>query len=257
MTKLLMLLLPTPFILLLGTIGGAVDRGFVTRTIEIESQIYQYQVFVPEQWTPTRRWPVVLFLHGAGERGSDGVKQTEVGLGPAIRLNPASLPALVVMPQCRRGVWWNDPAMESLALSTLEETIREYNGDPSRIYLTGLSMGGYGTFYLGAKYPDRFAALAPICGGVVPPNRLRQAGGTDHSEAYAEAARRIGNTPTWIFHGASDPVVPVSESQQMVKALEEQGISVKYTEYPGVGHNSWDAAYSESGFFTWLLSQRR
>jgi predicted peptidase len=233
-----------------------VERGFVEKTIEVNSQDYRYTVFVPDSWSPVEEWPVILFLHGAGERGADNRAQTEVGLGGAIRRQEHRFPAIVVMPQCRRGVWWNDPAMEQLALKTLQSAIEEYNGDPDRVYLTGLSMGGYGTFYLGSKYPGKFAALVPVCGGIVPPFRARETN-TVQGDPYLDAAKKIGSTPTWIFHGGADPVVPVSESRKMAEALKKVGNRVKYTEYEGVGHNSWDRAYSDPGLFGWMLSKRR
>lgn len=233
-----------------------VERGFVEKTIEINAQSYSYTVFVPDDWSPVEEWPVILFLHGAGERGNDNRAQTEVGLGVAIRRDQRRFPAIVVMPQCRRGVWWNDPTMEQLALQTLDKAIEEYNGDSDRVYLTGLSMGGYGTFYLGGKYPGRFAALVPICGGIVPPFRARETGPAD-GDPYLRAAEKIGLTPTWIFHGGADPAVPVSESRSMAAALKKVGNRVKYTEYEGVGHNSWDRAFSDPGLVGWMLSKRR
>jgi predicted peptidase len=235
------------------------ERGFVEKSIEVDGTEYRYQIFVPESWSPLEKWPVVLFLHGAGERGTDGRAQTEVGIGPAIRRDPSRFPAVVVMPQCRRGVWWNDETMERLALGTLEEAIAQFNGDPNRIYLTGLSMGGYGTFHFAAAHPGRFAALVPICGGITPPQVLRREGNPadEAGGPYRLAAAGIGATPVWIFHGEADPVVPVSESRRMAKALEEAGAAVRYTEYEGVGHNSWDRAYAEPGLLTWMLSQRR
>ncbi len=236
---------------------GQVERGFVKKTLEWDGREYAYQVFVPERWSPREEWPVILFLHGAGERGSDGEAQTRVGIGPAIRADRNRFPAIVVMPQCRDGVWWNDPTMERVVLATLERTIEEYNGDPDRLYLTGISMGGYGTFYFGSKYPQKFAALVAICGGVVPPFRGRLDNEQTGGNPYAEVARKIGQTPVWIFHGSSDPVVPVSESRRMRDELEKLSIHVKYTEYEGVGHNSWDRAYAEPGLFGWMLSQRR
>ncbi len=238
-------------------VQAQVARGFVAKELELEGVTYRYQVYVPETWSPLQEWPVILFLHGAGERGTDGIRQAEVGLGPAIRRNPDAFPALVVMPQCRRGVWWNDPRMEALALETLDRTMTEYRGDPDRVYLTGLSMGGYGTFHLAARHPERFAALVSVCGGVVPPQRLREGGPAPGEDPYRTMAGRIGGIPVWLFHGDRDYTVPVSESRNLYRALQEAGVPVKYTEYPGVGHNCWDRAYSEPGFVTWLLEKRK
>jgi predicted peptidase len=156
-------------------------------------------------------------------------------------------------------VWWQEPAMEAEALAALDRTTKEFNGDPDRVYLTGLSMGGYGTWALAAKYPDRFAAIAPVCGGIrrpVRPGVPAQAPDEPGIDPYAEAARKIGKIPTWIFHGGADPTVPVTESRKMAEALKAAGNDAKYTEYEGVGHNSWDKAYNEPDFPVWLLAQR-
>lgn len=232
------------------------ESGFMKKNIELNGEAYSYQVFVPNGWSAREQWPVILFLHGLGERGSDGDRQTQVGLGPALRRSRQNVSAVVVMPQCRRGVWWNDPQMEKLVEATLEGSIKEYNGDRDRVYLTGLSMGGYGTFYFGAKYPNTFAALVPVCGGIIPPRQLRQGQGGDDLEPYLKVAEAIKGTPVWAFHGSADPRVPVSESRKIVRALEEIGSPVKYTEYEGVDHNAWDPAYAEPYLLPWLLTQR-
>ncbi len=232
------------------------ETGFLNRAAEVGGVNYRYQVYVPPEWTGSRKWPVVLFLHGAGERGEDGLLQTQVGIATAIRLHRDRFPAVVVMPQCRRSAWWTEPAMEAQALKALEQSIKEFNGDPERTYLTGLSMGGYGTWALAAKYPGRFAALAPICGGVREPHRGAPAP-ADAGDPYAPAAAKIGQTPVWIFHGGDDKTVPVTESREMNRALKAAGAAPKYTEYEGVGHNSWDRAYGEADFMPWLLAQKR
>ena len=115
-------------------------------------------------------------------------------------------------------------------------------------------MGGYGTWYLAANYPGKFAAIAPICGGILRPDESRKQP-ADDVKPYAEAAQKVGKTPVWIFHGGDDPVVPVAESQHMAEAIKAVGAEVHYTEYPGVGHNSWEKAYAEPDFMTWLLSK--
>jgi len=251
--------LTVSFLLLVSVIASALGKesGFLKRRIVVGGDEFVYQVFVPPGWNADIKWPVILFLHGAGERGSDGEEQTLEGIGPAIRTDPDRFPAIVVMPQCRRGVWWNDEQMEALVFGTLEESIEEFNGDTERLYLTGLSMGGYGTFYFGARYSGKFAALVPVCGGVVPPRELRDSDPASLEKRYLETASKIGKTPTWIFHGADDHRVPVSESRKMFKALKEVGGVVEYTEYEGVGHNSWDRAYSEARLLPWMLSKRR
>jgi predicted peptidase len=230
------------------------ETGFLDRTITVAGTEYKYQVFVPDNWTKKKKWPVILFLHGAGERGDDGLIQTEVGIGTAIRRYRDRFPAVVVMPQCRKDVWWAD-SMADVAMAALEAAQKEFHGDASRIYLTGLSMGGYGTWYLAGKYPGKFAAIAPICGGILVPDKAR-AQAPDDNAPYVEAAKKIGGkTPVWIFHGGDDPVVPVTESRRMAEAMKAMGGEVHYTEYPGVGHNSWEKAYAEAEFPSWMLSK--
>src|SRR3989475_526136 len=182
-----------------------------------------------------------------------GLIQSEVGIGTAIRRYRSRFPAVIVMPQCRKDVWWTDPAMADMAKKTLELSQKEFRGDPQRTYLTGLSMGGYGTWYLAANYPGKFAAIAPICGGILRPEESRKQPAED-PRPYTEAAPQVGKTPVWIFRGGADRVVPVAESQHMAEAIKAVGAEVHYTEYPGVGHNSWERAFAEPDFMTWLLS---
>jgi predicted peptidase len=150
--------------------------------------------------------------------------------------------------------------MLKMAVQTLEESMKEFKGDPARVYLTGLSMGGYGTWALGAQWPGRFAALVPICGGVrLPPlarEKLGLAVPKEPADIYTITAQRIGGTPVWAFHGAADPIVPVTESRELVTALKAAGGNVRYTEYEGVGHDSWTKAYEDPELLTWLLAQR-
>lgn len=237
------------------------DEMFQRRSIKVGSTEYQYRVFAPKGWSKKKKWPVILFLHGAGERGDDNNAQTRVGIGPAILRQPESFPFVVVLPQCPKGRWWTEPEMQALALKALEQTATEFRGDGTRTYLTGLSMGGYGSWVMAANNRKKFAALAVICGGVRPPPRLSlpEAARPAENEAdpYGEVATKVGRTPVWIFHGGADPVVPVTESRKMVEALKAKGGNVRYNEYEGVGHNSWDKAYAEPELFPWLLSKHK
>ena len=231
------------------------ETGFLDRTLSIRGVTYKYQVFVPDNWSSNQKWPIILFLHGVGERGTDGLIQTQVGIATAIRNDRSHFPALVVMPQCLKEHRWTDPEMEELSLSALGSASREFKGDPKRTYLTGLSMGGYGSWALAARYPNKFAAVVPICGGILTPDDARKQPDSDRIP-YLEAAKKIGTKlPIWVFHGDADPDVPVSESRHMVEALKADGADVHYTEYPGVGHKSWDKAYAEPELMTWLLSK--
>lgn len=242
--------------------GRAAETGFLDRSVVVSGISYRYQVFVPAGWSPRRRWPVILFLHGVGERGDDGVRQTDVGLPHEIRRRAADFPVVVVMPQCRGGSTWRDPTMLAQALAALDRSVREFRGDPARVYATGLSMGGYGVWELASRVPGRFAAYVPVCGGVratksYPEIRVGLANDPAVADPYAELARRVGRTPTWIFHGGADPVVPVDEARRMRAALAAAGADARYTEYPGVGHGSWVNAYAEPGLVPWLFAQRR
>src|SRR5262245_22666110 len=232
---------------------------FQVRTLKIGGADYSYRVFAPKGWSKRKKWPIILFLHGAGERGSDNLAQTRVGIGPAI-LRQDSFPFVVVLPQCPRSRWWSEPEMQAMALNALDRTSRELNGDPTRTYLTGLSMGGYGSWTMATNNPARFAALAVVCGGIVPPPGLNIPEATRPSTAgdpYAAAAAKIRRTPVWIFHGGADPVVPVSESEKMVDAFKKRGVRARFTKYVGVGHNSWDKAYAEPELFPWMLTHKK
>lgn len=256
------MLLPLAMLLLTMTAQAAGrETGFLNRTLTIGRDVYRYQVYVPENWNKKQKWPVILFLHGAGERGDDGLMQTDIGIGTAIRKYRDRFPAIIVMPQCRKDVWWMDAKMDEMALKALDQSVKEFNGDTQRLYLTGLSMGGYGTWAMARNHPGRFAAYVPICGGVVIPERLRKAMPSmnlpdEGVDLYAMTAKSIGTTPVWIFHGDADPVVPVEGSRKMNEALKAAGGNVKYTEYPGVKHDSWVKAYAEPELMKWMLAQK-
>jgi predicted peptidase len=205
--------------------------------------------------------PVVLYLHGAGERGDDGLRHTEAGLLPALRARSAEPPAVIVMPQCLPGRTWSSPGMQALALAALDAAVAEFGGAPDRLYATGLSMGGYGVWELAAARPRRFAAYAVVCGGLRPPAGhpdIRHSLVDDPSvpDPYAELARRAGPTPAWLFHGEDDATVPAEESRRVHAALRAGGADARITVYPGVGHGSWLRAYGEPGLWDWLLAQR-
>jgi predicted peptidase len=249
------------------TAALAAETGFLQRSATLDGVHYRYQVFVPTDHSPARAWPVVLFLHGSGERGDDGQVQAQVGLGAAIRAEPARFPMIVVMPQARRNTRWTG-AMAAQALKALEQSMAEFNGDSQRVYLTGLSMGGQGVWFMAAAHPSKFAAIAPICGFVggtrdaaalgLRPEPALAADVPEQlaADPFAAFARRIGKLPVWAFHGTADSVVPVAQTRQMVQAMREGGGEVRFSEYAGVDHNSWDRAYAELELVPWLLSHR-
>lgn len=229
---------------------------FEPRAVEVGGVAYRYQVWVPPD-APPARGPVALFLHGAGERGDDGVAQTRVGLGPALERDPGRWPLFVVFPQCRGNVGWRGIMLRQ-AIAALHETILEFACDASREYLTGISMGAFGSWRLALDRPDRFAAIVPVCGGLdASPTALYHAGQGASVQPHEAAANLLHNLPAWVFHGAEDRVIPVEESRRMVDALRAAGGDVRYTEYPGVGHNSWDRAYADPGLPEWLLGKHR
>jgi predicted peptidase len=237
------------------------ETGFLNRTAAAGAVTIPYVVYVPSDYEVLRArgtLPVILFLHGAGERGAEGTRQTVIGLGSAIRWNPTRFPALIIFPQAPADSRWMGEVGDA-AMAALDRTIKEFGGDRRRVYLTGLSLGGYGTWHFAMAYPDRFAAIVPVCGGIVKPEsavNVRQSPLTlGAADPYALTAGRVRNLPVWIFHGADDPIIPASESRRMHEELKKLGADVRYTEYPGVGHDSWDRAYGEEELWRWLLAQ--
>jgi predicted peptidase len=223
----------------------------------VEGVSHRYQVYVPADYTRARRWPVILFLHGSGERGSDGILQTSIGLGEGIRRHAERWPAIVVFPQAPLDHRWHG-RVAHLALATLDRTVREFSSDPDRVYLVGLSAGGNGVWNLAYRTPERFAALVVICGWVQPTADRREAIlPPDSGPPYPVIARRIGSLPVWIWHGDADSLVPVEESRRMAGALRAVGAAVAYTELPGVGHESWVQAFDSAELPRWLLARSR
>lgn len=236
-----------------------VQTGFLDRTITVASRSYHYQVYVPADYQSKPTWPAILFLHGAGERGDDGLVQTNVGLGPAIRQNPARYPAIVVFPQAPRDSQWvGTPA--DMAVAALQQTMREFHVDPMRVYLTGLSMGGHGTWYVAYRHPELFAAVVPICGWVRDFPMFKGSQPVvpgDSASVMPSLVQRLGKVPIWIFHGEEDQVVNVSGSREPAVALQAAGADVRYSELLGLNHNSWDAAYGSDYFVHWLFAQQK
>lgn len=205
-----------------------------------------YLLFLPPGYEPhgDKKWPLMLFLHGAGERGTNVWKVATHGPPKNVTKNP-DFPFVLISPQCEEGKTWSRDAL----LGLLDEAIKVYNVDTNRVYLTGLSMGGFGTWDLGLSNPERFAAIAPICGGGQIITVLL------HSRDKADSFKTLG---VWAFHGAQDPVVPVEESQRMVDALKKAGVKdVKFTVYPEAKHDSWTETYNNPDLYTWFLSHVR
>lgn len=231
----------------------------VSRTLEHEGRTQRYAVFVPAAARQGRPLPVVLFLHGSGERGDDGHAQTTAGLGPWLRRDAARFPALVVMPQVPDGEEWTG-ANARMALAALDAASAEFGGDPARTYLTGMSMGGYGTWELALMAPARFAALVPVCAGVLAPRAVRPTlyvtAVADAADPHAELVARLRHVPVWMFHGARDEVVRPDDARRVHQVSQQIGADFRYTEYPDGTHNAWDATYADTAMWDWLFAQR-
>ncbi len=195
-----------------------------------------YLLYLPEGYEQNdeKNWPLILFLHGAGERGNDLdlVKKH----GPPKIVEQKDLPFIIVSPQCPAEKRWSVRDLDLL----LEKIIKDHRVEKNRIYLTGLSMGGYGTWEYATEKPERFAAIAPICGGGSP------------WQVY-----RLASMPVWVFHGAKDPVVPIEKSEEMVKALKKVNENVKFTVYPEATHDSWTETYDNPELYEWFLKQKQ
>lgn len=197
----------------------------------------QFLLYLPKNYgAPDTRYPLLMFLHGSGERGND-INKLKVHSVPKIVDTKDDFPFIVVSPQCPEGERWDAEELNLL----LDEVIRRLPVDTTRVYLTGLSMGGYGTWKLAAAHPERFAAIAPVCGG-----------GT------IEDTWRLREMPVWAFHGAKDDLVLPIESERMIESLKRMGSTkVKYTLYPDANHNSWDATYANPELYEWFLQHKK
>jgi predicted peptidase len=202
------------------------------RTIKVTMD---YLLYLPKAYDEKDSWPLLLFLHGAGERGDD-LEKVKVHGPPKLIAAGKEFDFIVISPQCQSDHWWRSEELTAL----LDDVVEKYKVDQDRIYLTGLSMGGFGTWSLAGFSPNRFAALVPICGG-----------------GDSSVARRLAHIPVWVFHGAKDPVVPLSASETMVEALKKADGNVKFTVYPEAGHDSWTDAYNDPNLYQWLLEQKR
>ncbi|WP_289355419.1 prolyl oligopeptidase family serine peptidase [Paenibacillus sp. S-12] len=207
---------------------------------EIRKQVdIHYLLYLPDKYGDDKsvKWPLLLFLHGAGERGND-IKLVKRHGPPYLIDNGKAFPFVIVSPQCPQNSMWE---METDAvIAMLDELIATHNIDESKVYVTGLSMGGSGAWNLAADYPNKFAAIAPICSG-----------------GNLEKSKQLKHTPIWAFHGENDDVTPVKQAQEMVKAVEASGGSAKLTVYPNTKHNSWTKTYNNPELYQWLLSHSK
>ncbi len=217
--------------------GGQAPRQFekqITKTVACN-----YLLYLPEDYAkdPGKKWPLMLFLHGAGERGSD-IEKVKLHGPPKLIAQGQNFPFIIVSPQCPEEGWW--PRETEMLLALLDDIESTYNVDKKRIYLTGLSMGGFGTWELARACPERFAAIAPICGG---------------GEYYLVAP--LKDVPIWTFHGAKDNVVPIRRTIEMVEALKKIKGNVKFTVYPEAEHDSWTQTYENPQLYEWFLTHEK
>lgn len=211
-------------------------KGSVHKMVDID-----YLLHLPDNYeSSSAPVPLLLFLHGAGERGNDVTAVAQHGPPALIAKGEWNQPFIVVSPQCPADAWWTDSLQTDTLEALLDDLEKKYRIDQDRVYVTGLSMGGFGTWRLAAENPERFAAIAPVCGGGDPFH-----------------ARRLKHLPIWVFHGAKDDVVPILASEVMVDALKKAGNEVKFTVYPETGHDSWVDAYNTAELYEWLLQQKR
>lgn len=233
------------------------ETGFLNRTITLRGATFRFQIYLPEDFRRDdhKQWPIILFLHGRGERGSEGMWQTQIGLPEALRDHPERWPFIVVMPQCPLHHYWTEPDMYNLAMAALDQEMSEFHADPARTYLMGLSLGGYGAWELARAYPHRWAAIAIASGGVFwsyAPDRWREA-----NTLPGEYARAVGRTPVWVFHGSQDPIVPPREDELMFEAFKANNGHIRFWLYQGLYHDCWTRAFNEPELPRWLLAHRR
>jgi predicted peptidase len=214
--------------------GRQVERS-MQRTV-VREQSTRYLLYLPGDYDASRRWPLLLFLHGAGERGNDLDQVAVHGPPRLVREAAMSLPFIIVSPQVPADRIWSTAVLDAL----LEEVEAAYAVDADRIYITGLSMGGYGAWHLAMEFPHRFAAIAPVSGGGTIPG-----------------ACTLRHLPTWVFHGALDEVVPPSRSEELVQRLRACDGHVRFTLYPDAGHDAWTRTYANPELYRWLLQHRR
>ena len=245
------------------------ETGFLDRTLSVGSATYRYQVYIPADHTRATSWPVMVFLHGDGAQGNDGLLPTARGLADAIRFDRQRLPVVALFPQAEKGKRWLDSDMEELVIAELDQTITEFAGDSKRVYLTGFSMGATGAYLIPYRWPDRFAALAAIAGRVETSNvshYSEQVKAADRqanpfvtaADPYAALALRIKHVPIRIFHGDTDEQVPVDQSRRFTRALQAVHAEVHYHEFAGATHvGAAEKAWAELDWVTWLLAQHR
>lgn len=239
-------------------------RGVTVHECEHEGRRYPYSVYLPRAYEPSKAWPCILFLHGMGESGRDPSLPVSVGIGPALREHGERWPFVVVFPQKPLAFEeWDRHA--PAVLHILDEVQGRYRIDPDRVALSGISQGGHGCLALADRAPDRFCAVVAVCGYVLSPRLETSKQGATLSFAEDSRAReflsslatRLEGTPVRLYHGGRDPVVPARQSELIDEVFRAAGVPVRLRIFAELEHNSWDAAYAESGLADWLLARRR
>jgi predicted peptidase len=232
-------------------VGSTAESKILSRNLTLNKNSFSYSVYLPGGPSPEGGWPVILFLHGSEEGGLDGQKQPLEGIGKALKTKPERYPAIVVIPQIPDDegdkydvIYWSKKLNQNVAMESLERTLNEFKNDINlkRIYLTGLSMGGNGVYELGALHADLFAALVPIA-ACQKPERIQ--------------VKNLNKLPIWIFHGKKDPLCPITDAEEIFEKLKTSGGDIQFKVYPDLGHNSWDATYSDEALIYWLFKQAK
>jgi predicted peptidase len=226
---------------------------FLKSYVNADREEVNYSIFVPPDLDKSKQYPVIVFLHGYGERGMDGLKPLKSALAPSMRWNQRKgklLRFICVFPQGLTGSWYN-PDDQRTVMDTLAIVEKEYNTDPKRVYLTGNSSGGSGVWTLAAKYPSRWAAIVPVCGAIP-----KDTSAPFRGELKDFDFEKVKKTPVWCFHGAIDPTTPVAGVRTGINELKKIGGKVKYTEYPKLTHFIWDYVYYTDELYDWLAEQK-
>ena len=239
------------------------EDQFPSRSVNVNGRTYQYRIYLPKLVGTREKLPVMLYLHGSNRRGDDNHSQL-LDLADTIAANPPNF--IIVFPQCRGETFWAGE-MTQQAIAALDQSVNELNGDDDRLYLAGYSMGGYGVWQTAITYPNKFAALVPIAGGILPNGEPSEKDkellspavrvANQQPDVYIAFAAAIGKTPVWAFHGQKDEVVPVDGARKIIEALRSTGNqNVNYTELENVGHGSVSWAFSQPGLYDWLAVQK-
>lgn len=249
----------TKYLLLFIVFAFVANGQFEKKSFQVsDGKVLPYQIMYPKDYKPGKKYPLLVVLHGAGERGDDNEAQMKYGKNVFLdSLNRINYPAIVIFPQCPKDSYWSSVKINRATVPTtfvfdytapinwplqaVIDLVKSIKHKKNRTYIMGLSMGGMGTMEAVSRNPKMFAAASPICGGA-------------DLSYVPQYAKRV---PLWVHHGDVDVVVPVRHSRELVKAVQDQGVDIRYTEYPGVNHNSWENAFKQPDLLAWIFSHRK